>query len=186
MDHKKRDPLPLDGDVALERFVALSPGIGLGEPRVKVAREEPRTKRLGTEAAKLEPPAAMPLAQCRGTGAARVPSNVASPKASREPVRLLRRLSAYSFDFILVFSTLSTGLMCAAVWQSADKGIDLASEWSGLDMVQWLSRFEVYEVVLSVYAVFLAYVILFKAIAGFTLGESILSLGRKARKPQGS
>jgi hypothetical protein len=95
---------------------------------------------------------------------------------------MARRLFAYSFDFILVCATLVTGLLCAAVWQAAETGLDPTTDWDSLAPVQWLSGFEVVEILGGVYAIFLAYTILFKAVAGWTVGESLLSLVRKAPK----
>lgn len=181
MDQRKRDPLPLDGEVAAERFIALSPGIGLGEPRVKPVREDTPSRLVAKDTASiqsllspstsLQPPTA---------GAASFPPDRQPRIAQSSQGRLRRLLFAYSFDFVMVCVTLATGLMSAAVWQSVETGVDLSSDWSAVAPVQWLAGFEVYEVVLGVYAIFLAYAILFKWIVGFTLGESVLRLVPKA------
>lgn len=191
MDQKRREPLPLDGEIALDRFVALSHGIGLGEPRAKTAREAPKAKRsppaasAGGKAARAAPePSRVQDREMLFSPAAAFPPDAPAPAPARAPRRLTmaRRLVAYSFDFILVSATLVTGLLCAAVWQAAETGLDPTTDWYSLAPVQWLSGFEVVEILVGVYAVFLAYTILFKAVAGWTVGESLLRLVRRAPK----
>jgi hypothetical protein len=191
MDQKRREPLPLDGEIALDRFVALSHGIGLGEPRAKTAREAPKPKRglpaalaVGSAPKAASQPSRATDAVTAFSPAAAFPPDAPAPASTKAPRRLTvaRRLVAYSFDFILVCATLVTGLVCAAVWQAAETGLDPTTDWYSLAPVQWLSGFEVFEILVGVYAVFLAYALLFKAVAGWTLGESLLSLVRKAPK----
>src|SRR5687768_1607502 len=127
-----RETLPLDGEVDAVRFVALSPGIGLGEPRAKVVQATAKPSIF----LPASPPPRLPVKSAgasfeavssnrkngeagkRGggegddlpappswTGAAAFPPDSATPVASAEKraqARLGRRLLGWSLDFALV------------------------------------------------------------------------------------
>lgn len=194
MHQKQRDARQIDGEIALEAFVALSPGIGLGEPRVRPSQarstqsqsQTPRSPQMpATPQVELAAPTAYTnSAQEWQRGAAAFPPVQAQRGAQQAPrptsVLWGRRLLAYSLDFMVVCLTLGTALACATVWHAVQNGFDLQTEWYALPPWQWLSQFKVFEVLVGVYGVFFAYAIFFKWVVGITPGETLMRESRKS------
>jgi hypothetical protein len=103
-----------------------------------------------------------------------------APRPQRATLAFEKRLVAWSLDFFFVALTLAVllALITVATAVRSGGGEDVFQ----LPPVQWLMGVNPLELVAGVYALFFAYVLLFKTVAGVTLGESLLR-ARLARAP---
>lgn len=175
--------------VALEQakvFVALSPGLGLGEPRAKIEPVPSKlTKRSGLASIWPDETSGAPAATAVARPASASPKR--RPQSPRPPSRW-RQGSAYALDFFIVVGSVALCLVAASLgmrtqgdpgkgaWAFSLKFFDPLT-WS------WLRAIPVYQVLLGVYAVFFVYLLIFRLLVGRTLGQALLSfkLGRRTR-----
>ena len=117
----------------------------------------------------------------KGTGTAPV-SVTTAPAASkrRAPLAFETRLVAWGLDFFFVALSLAVLLALFTVLTAVRSGG--ADDVFALAPVRWLMGVNRLELVAGVYALFFVYVLLFKLVAGVTLGESLLR-ARLARAP---
>lgn len=177
----------------LAAFKALSPGIGLGEPRAVLqrafapAQQGVQHVRPSQQSVVHEGVArratVMPLDPAMGK--VMKPKKQKKAKAPKEPkqstmrVRTMpfeRRLVAWSIDFLFVLTSIATALALATVLAAVRKGD--GSDWLSQAPLQWLAQFKALELLGGVYGAFLAYFVLFKGLAGASVGEAMLG-GRR-------
>jgi len=180
-------------------FKALSPGIGLGEPRAVLQRafapaqqgvQQVRAPQQGVVHEGVAQRAAqraavMPLDPAMGKVVK--PKKVKKAKAPKEPKQptvrapkmpFERRLVAWSIDFLFVLTSIATALALATVLAAVRKGD--GSDWLSQAPLQWLAQFKALELLAGVYGAFLAYFVSFKGLAGASVGEAMLGGRRRS------
>ena len=174
---KTAEPLALDRELDPARFVALSPGIGLGEPKPKLANSEnPKHLASRTHAAREQATRETRAAESArpSAKAAFFPPDPSSSHQSKPFLSLGKRLLAYSIDFVLIAFTLSTGVLGFFAWKARDHGFeDFSVSWEKILGAGDLFSHPM-QAIAGVYAIFFAYLLIFKLMAGVTLGESFL------------
>ncbi len=124
-----------------------------------------------------------PKAATPGAARAAPLPKAAAPRAGRSPrprLGLERKLVAWGLDFFFVGFSLFVLLALVTLLTAVRTGE--TEDVFALAPVQWLMGINPLQLVAGVYALFFAYVILFKLVAGVTLGETLLR-ARLARGP---
>lgn len=191
-------------------FRALSAGIGLGavKPTQAPPQTLPRQAAQGSSFAPT-PVAPTPVAARSLNGASSRPMKVTKPSrqaashgalksssrhaakasqpkapvASARPYPVLgweRKLMAWGLDLVFVGSTLAVLVALVTLLAAARSGE--TNDVFTLAPIQWLTSINPLELVGGVYGLYFAYILLFKLVAGVTLGESLLR-ARLARAP---
>jgi hypothetical protein len=109
-------------------------------------------------------------------------AKVARPSTPKLPFEL--RLVAWSVDFAFVVACVGLAMALAAILAAARSGDGaglLARDWLALAPVQWLAAFPPHYILGGVYAVYLLYHLVFKLLAGTTMGETLLVGWRQRR-----
>lgn len=162
-------------------FTALSPGIGFGE--VKKPQAQPRVgatpalvdkgARSAAPVQRAVVPSPMPAAPMPGAQAP-----VPAPAKPGMKLSLERKLMAWAVDFVFVTSTLAVAAGGATALAAYKAG--KSANWLELKPVTWLAAVSPYEILAGVYAIYLAYNLMFRFVVGRTFGESLL--GIRARR----
>jgi hypothetical protein len=167
-------------------FSALSAGIGIGKTKARSPScPAPEVRRASVERFPTPPKAAGndggPVARVGDPSAGR--SAADAPRPSRVlPIEL--KLVAWGTDLLFVALMTATALALAALL-AAMRGGDAPltiDEWLAVRPVQWLAGLSVYAALGGLYGIYGGYMLLFKVVAGRTLGESLFlrfSLVRK-------
>lgn len=158
------------------RFEALSVGIGIGGLRPLDSQRVRQAARPGPAVVnKATTIPAMPVQVIESPSNAR---NLPRAKGPGISVRLL----AYGLDFFFVALTLGVALALATVLSAVRTGE--TENWLATKPIQWLAGLNPFAIVGAVYGAFIVYALLFKALAGKTVGESLLGVSRpKNSKP---
>lgn len=200
---------PLSADIQsfvdsldVENFRALSVGIGLGEPRPVKNRQAvlPSTPVFsGTAAAELVkepnqrsdqddviPPVKnfpwQPVVSLEAPPASRV----APTPAARSVGMLMRtqmKLLALGVDaaIVVISAVMTTTLISFAMggrdlWMRGIGGVFMAPPWS------WIVRFSFVAILFGLYGVYVVYWLVFKILAGTTVGENWVGVAPRARR----
>ncbi len=87
------------------------------------------------------------------------------------------RILAYGLDFFFVALTLAVALALATVLSAVRTGE--TENWLAAKPIQWLAGLNPFAIVGGVYGAFFAYALVFKVLAGKTVGEGLLGVSRK-------
>ncbi len=87
------------------------------------------------------------------------------------------RILAYGLDFFFVALTLAVALALATVLSAVRTGE--TENWLATKPIQWLAGLNPFAIVGGVYGAFFAYALVFKVLAGKTVGEGLLGVSRK-------
>lgn len=167
----------------LTAFKALSSGIGIGKTKELAAPAQALPRKAEMPRSELPRPQVVQggssgearkgkaLKPSKGAKASRAAQ---APAAGHAGMRLSleRRLFAWGLDFFFVALSLAVLLAIFTVLAAVRSGA--SGDPFALAPVQWLFGLKPLEVLAAVYGLFFAYVLLFKVVAGRTLGESLL------------
>jgi hypothetical protein len=160
------------------RFRSLSVGIGLGDLRpVKKSPPEPVTETRFSRMSQTILEASRNPVAIASAEATRSSRAIASPR--RGLGRVLARLVACSFDIVIVISSSLLALLVAGFMfggrtpSGASFGVLKSLPF------RWIAGFGALELCAGLGAIYFIYWILFKFVAGTTLGESLVGTSRR-------
>lgn len=155
-------------------FTALSVGIGIGDLKSpslggqRVAKGGPGPDVSVVHKVAMPPMAPLQVAEPQGKA-------LAKPQIKGRGFS--HRILAYGLDFFFVALTLAVALALATLLSAVRTGE--TDNWLATKPIQWLASLNPYTIVGGVYAAFFAYALVFKVLAGKTVGEGLLGVSRK-------